>query len=64
MKTSFDDMPRYQDGEVIGIENGTIVQWCDGADGNPLGPYNSGETPEEFGIHNLTAVELERLGAR
>lgn len=49
------------DGEVLGLDtDGSIVQW----DGDHQQAYNCGETPQEFGIRNLTAVERERVGVQ
>lgn len=51
-------MPR--DGDIIGLNpNGTIIQW----DGDKGEAYSSGETPEEFGLDNMTSDELSLIGA-
>lgn len=48
----------YRDGEVIGIApNGTLLQW----NADEKAAYNCGETLEQFGIHNLTGTEAQRL---
>lgn len=48
----------YEDNEVVGIDkDGCIVQW----DGENSRPYNCGETPQEFGLENLTDIEKERI---
>ena len=50
---------KYTDGEVMGLDtDGRIIQW----DADKDEPYNCGETPEQFGLDNLTPVERERLG--
>ncbi len=50
---------QLKDGEIIGLdEDGTIVQW-DATNGQE---YNSGETPAQFGIHQLTDIERKRVG--
>jgi hypothetical protein len=50
----------YKDGEVIGIDNGKVIQW----DGDKQEVYTSGETIDEFGINNLTDLELVRLNLK
>jgi len=52
-------LPPYQDDEVIGLDkNGCVMQWnC----GNGM-PINSGESLEEFGLHNLREHEISRVG--
>lgn len=48
----------YEDGEVIGLDtDGCLIQWCE-ENGQP---YNCGETPEEFGLFNLSDAELARV---
>jgi hypothetical protein len=48
----------YKDSEVVGLDkDGCVVQWS----AENHAPYNCGETPEEFGVANLTEVELLRL---
>lgn len=52
-------MAKYSDGEVIRLDtDGRIIQW----DANGGVEYNCGETPEEFGVDNLTKKEAARLG--
>jgi hypothetical protein len=52
-------MTCYQDGEVLRLsEVGTVVQW----NAEDQCEYDCGETPEEFGVENLTNIERERLG--
>jgi len=47
-----------EDGEVLYVDNdGCIVQWSN----EHSRVYNCGETPEEFGLHNLTAKEAARI---
>jgi len=54
-------MSSYYDGEVLGLDrDGRIIQW----DKPGHCRYNCGETPEQFGIENLTAREKKRLGIR
>lgn len=50
----------YLDEEVVGLDNGKIVQW----DARKRQRYNSGETLKQFGIHNLTETEKKRLGVK
>lgn len=51
-------MPKYTDGEVIGVDtDGCLIQW----DGIKEESYNSGETLEQFGEGNLTGEELKRV---
>ena len=48
----------YRDGEVLRLDkDGCIVQW----NAEHQCEYNSGETPEEFGLGNLTPEELQRI---
>lgn len=50
--------PDYADGEVLGVDvDGKLIQW----DRQGEVAYNCGETLEEFGITNLTTVELARV---
>jgi len=50
---------RKVDGEVLGLDaDGCLILW-NGSDGTP---YNCGETLDEFGVENLTAEELARVG--
>jgi hypothetical protein len=52
-------MPKHYDGEILGLDSdGCIIQW----DGDSGAPYNCGETPEQFGIANITEAEAARLG--
>lgn len=54
---SFGNVPKYTDGEVVGVEaDGHLVQWS--ADAGAA--YNSGETLEQFGVQNLSDLELQR----
>lgn len=46
-----------RDGEVLDLDNGTIVQW----NAEACEPYNCGEKPDEFGTSSLTAIEYRRL---
>ncbi len=46
--------------KVIGIDNdGCLI--CFDPEAEPDQVYNCGETPEEFGIENLTDEELENI---
>lgn len=48
----------YEDGEVIGLDtDGNLIQW----DAEKKAAYNSGVTPEDFGIENLHPRELARI---
>ena len=48
----------YTDGEVVGVDaDGSLVQW----NAETGEAYNSGETPESFGAHNLSDMERARL---
>jgi hypothetical protein len=48
----------YRDGEIIGLNpDGTIIQW----NADDQQPYSPGETPEQFGLNNLTAKEARCL---
>ncbi|KKI36161.1 hypothetical protein VI03_25700 [Burkholderia vietnamiensis] len=50
--------PQYQDEEVIGFDkDGCVMQW----DGERGLSYNSGESLDEFGLHNLREHELTRV---
>lgn len=50
--------PQYQDEEVIGFDkDGRVMQW----DGERGLAYNSGESLDEFGLHNLHEHELTRV---
>ncbi|KVV40961.1 hypothetical protein WT27_13650 [Burkholderia territorii] len=50
--------PQYQDEEVIGFDkDGRVMQW----DGERGLAYNSGESLDEFGLHNLREHELTRV---
>ncbi|CAN7777033.1 hypothetical protein [Caballeronia sp. LjRoot31] len=52
-------VPPYQDDEVIGLDkDGCVVQWNSD---NGM-PANSGESLEEFGLHNLREYEFARVG--
>lgn len=53
-------MSTYEDGEIIRLDpaTGYIVQW----NADDQCEYISGETPEEFGLHNIRPHELARLG--
>ena len=52
-------VPPYQDDEVIGLDkDGCVVQWNSD---NGM-PANSGESLEEFGLHNLRKYEFARVG--
>lgn len=52
-------LPPYQDDEVIGLDkDGCVVQW-NSDDGMPI---NSGESLAEFGLHNLREHEISRVG--
>ena len=57
-----DNRSFYEDNDVLYLnEQGHVVQWED--DGKDhRGPYTSSETPEEYGLHNLTDIEKSRLG--
>lgn len=47
----------FFDGEVVGVDSdGHLIQWS--ADARAT--YNSGETLEEYGVRNLSALELQR----
>lgn len=49
---------RFQHEEVVGVDSdGCVVQW----DAINQRLYNSGETPEQFGIAGLTTVEKLRI---
>ena len=51
-------MPKYNDGEVLGVDNdGSVIQW----DSEHKHTYNSGESLEDFGINNLNQKEKARL---
>lgn len=51
-------MADFKDFEVIGVESdGKLIQW----DAGTKTPYVSGDTLEEFGVHNLTEQEIDRL---
>lgn len=53
------EMPPYEDDEVIGLTNdGCVMRW----DSDNGMPANSGESLEEFGVHNLREQELGRVG--
>ena len=48
----------YEDGEVVGLDtDGCLIQW----DAEKAVQYNSGMTPEDFGIENLHQRELARI---
>ncbi|WP_425953220.1 hypothetical protein [Ralstonia pseudosolanacearum] len=50
---------QYQDDEVTGLNmDGCVMQW----DGDKGLAFNSGESLEEFGLHNLREHELGRVG--
>lgn len=52
-------LPPYQDDEVIGLDNdGCVVQWNSDNDM----PVNSGESLDAFGLHNLREHEIARIG--
>lgn len=52
-------MTQRNDGEIIGVDtDGCVIQW-DARDGEP---YNSGETVFEFGLNNMSADEIVRVG--
>lgn len=52
-------VPPYQGDEVIGLDkDGCVVQWNSDNDM----PANSGESLEEFGLHNLREYEFARVG--
>ena len=54
----------FADFEVMGYDGdgASIVQWDGTGDtcGYPC-PYVCGETPEEYGLHNLEPIEMARL---
>lgn len=46
------------DGEILGLDtNGCLLHW----DSEKLSIYNSGETPEEFGLDNIRPEEMKRI---
>lgn len=48
----------YRDFEVVGRDtDGCVLQW----DAGTQTIYNCGETPEQFGMNNLTADERKRV---
>ena len=48
----------YKDGEVTGIDkDGNLILWNATTKRNE----NSGETPQEFGVENITDTELSRI---
>lgn len=48
----------YEDGEIIGLDtDGCVLQW----DVDTASAYNSGETPEQYGLHNIRPHEMERI---
>ncbi|WP_420213370.1 hypothetical protein ACN8ZM_39815 (plasmid) [Burkholderia aenigmatica] len=50
---------QHEDDEVIGLDaNGYVQQW----DGKKGVPYTSGESLEEWGLHNLREHEVARVG--
>ena len=50
---------KYQDGEIAGLDNdGCVIQW----DGYKGELYNCGETPDQFGVSLMSAVERARCG--
>lgn len=51
------DRTGAQDGQIVGIDkDGTIIQEHERGE-----PYNSGEGLFEFGIHNITDSEKDKL---
>lgn len=49
---------KCDDGEIIGLDtDGCFIQWSD----DEQHSYNCGETPEQFGCHNMTNVEEKRI---
>lgn len=48
----------YADGEVGGLDNDGALILFNGDSGLL---YNCGETPEQFGVENMTAVERTRI---
>lgn len=48
----------YEDEEVVGLDGDHVVQW----DKDKAATYTSGETLVEWGVHNLRAHELARVG--
>jgi hypothetical protein len=53
-------MRAFKDGEVVGISyKGHLMQWDDGL----KQIYSSRQTPEIFGVQNLTEQEWSRLPA-
>lgn len=49
---------KHQDGEVLGVDNDGSLILFNGDNGEP---YNCGETPEEFGLSNMTEIERKRI---
>ena len=48
------------DGDIIGLDkDGHLIQW----DADHEQPYCSAETPEEFGLNNITVEEWEIIEA-
>ena len=48
----------YEDGEIIGLDtDGCVLQW----DVDTGTAYNSDETPEVYGLHNIRSHEMERI---
>lgn len=48
----------YHDEEVIGLDgDGCVVQW----DAELAAPYNSGLSPEAFGVEAMSHVERARI---
>ncbi len=48
------------DGQILGIDSdGCLIQW----DADAKESYNCGETPEEFGLDNITDDEMSIVQA-
>jgi len=46
------------DGDIVGLDSdGCLMIWFEGEEGEEDFVGNCGETPEEFGLHNIRAEE-------
>ena len=53
-----DSTKEYSDGEIIGIDNdGCLILW----NSTSQQGENCGETPEQYGIDNISRTELKRI---